>query len=69
MAESKISCLRCQGDMVAGFMPNPLRGEQIWYEGVAPKTYRENFMFGRKPSIVTTFRCSACGYLESYARA
>ena len=69
MAENKLSCLRCQGSMDAGFIPNPARGQLVWFEGDAPTTYSASFMFGRKALAVATHRCSVCGYLESYARA
>jgi hypothetical protein len=67
MAENKLSCLRCQGAMNAGFIPNPARGQQVWFEGKSPTTYRASFMFGRKALVIATHRCSVCGYLESYA--
>jgi hypothetical protein len=53
--------------MNAGFIPNPARGQQVWFEGEPPTTYRASFMFGRKALVVATHRCSVCGYLESYA--
>ena len=53
--------------MQQGFIPSPGRGQLLWFAGVPPATYRESFMFGRKAVTVTTYRCSACGYLESYA--
>jgi hypothetical protein len=65
----KLSCLRCAGVMEAGFIPNPAKGQLVWYEGEAPKTYRASFMFGRPALTVVTHRCSVCGYLESYAKA
>jgi hypothetical protein len=60
-------CLKCEGTMERGFIPNPTRGQQVWFEGEAPTTYRASFMFGRKPLTVATYRCLACGFLESYA--
>ena len=69
MATRELSCLRCEGAMVAGFIPNVTRGQTVWYEGEPPQTYRESFMFGRKALVVTTYRCASCGYLESCAEA
>ena len=63
----KLSCLKCNGVMQAGFIPNVTRAQMVWYEGDPPKTYRESFMFGRQALMVKTHRCSVCGYLESYA--
>ena len=65
----KLSCLRCEGVMDEGFIPNFVKGQMVWYEGEAPKTYRASFMFGRQALVVVTHRCSVCGYLESYAKA
>ena len=64
----KLSCLKCNGVMQAGFIPNIPRGQMVWYEGEAPKTYRASFMFGREALTVATSRCAVCGYLESYAK-
>jgi hypothetical protein len=67
---NKLSCLRCEGVMEAGFIPNTKMGQMLWYEGEAPKTFRALFSFGRSPGLVVmTHRCSVCGYLESYAKA
>jgi hypothetical protein len=67
---NKLSCLRCEGVMEAGFIPNPTKGQMIWYEGEAPKGFSGLFSLGRRPVLlVMTHRCSVCGYLESYAKA
>ena len=55
--------------MDAGFIPNPTRGQQVWFEGEPPTTYRASFMFGRKFLVVLTRRCSVRGYLKSYTKA
>ncbi|WP_371449288.1 PF20097 family protein [Bradyrhizobium sp.] len=60
------ACPKCASTMEQGFIPSPGRGQLLWFAGVPPATYRESFMFGRKAVTVTTYRCSACGYLESY---
>ena len=63
----KLSCLKCNGVMQAGFISTVTRVQMVWYEGDPPKTYRESFMFGRQAQVVETHRCLVCGYLESYA--
>ncbi|MDB5602344.1 MAG: hypothetical protein JWN71_4388 [Xanthobacteraceae bacterium] len=68
MAESQLSCLRCQSAMEIGFVPNPTHGQEVWFEGAAPTTFRGSFMIGKKRFVVIAYRCVACGYLESYAR-
>jgi hypothetical protein len=55
--------------MEVGFISHPTTGQQVWFEGDAPTTYRGSFMTGRKRSVVVSNRCTVCGYLESYARA
>ena len=64
-------CLKCNGEMVQGFMfesEGPKRMD-TWVEGVPEKSF-----WGRakapveKCISVGTFRCSVCGFLESYAR-
>ena len=66
MMTDQLSCLRCKGEMEAGFVPTPGRGQMTWFKGDPPKTYRESFMFGRQALPVLTRRCLTCGYLESY---
>lgn len=39
-----------------------------WAEGVPPKSFWSGLkMGGRERHAVVTYRCAACGYLESYA--
>jgi hypothetical protein len=66
---NKLSCLRCEGVMEAGFIPNVKMGQMLWYEGEAPKGFIALFSFRRPGLVVMTHRCSVCGYLESYAKA
>jgi hypothetical protein len=77
MAERKLSCLRCQGDMETGFTVDNayyMRAVSSWMPG-APE-FRTFFgkskialtkMKDRTAISTTTYRCKACGYLESYA--
>jgi hypothetical protein len=65
----KLSCLRCQGDMEAGFISHPTTGQQVWFEGEVPTTLRGSFMTGRNRFVVVSHRYPNCGYLESYARS
>ena len=60
--------------MEAGFIRDRAAGganlQAKWVEGAPTPSFwledRVN-MQGREPVPVTTFRCSGCGYLESYA--
>jgi hypothetical protein len=66
-------CPRCRGSMQEGFTVDRGHGdrrripawtagppEKSWFLGIRTK--------GRESYPVTTYRCSRCGYLESYAR-
>ena len=71
---SALSCPKCQGPMVQGFIADfaDMGVNAIistWVEGQP----NSSFLFGTKTPLekripVGTYRCSACGYLESYAR-
>ena len=68
------TCSKCQGHMIQGFIADFADMEQnanvsTWVEG-PPKM---SLMFGTKTPAakhvpIGTYRCSACGYLESYTR-
>ena len=66
-------CCKCNGAMVAGFLPDfaPYNNALIssWYEGQPEKS----IWWGHKTKGVrayplVAFRCSACGFVELYAR-
>ncbi len=68
-------CPKCNGAMVQGFTcgrEGPNRVVSTWIEGVPEEV---GWLFQQvkkgpedKCIPVGTFRCSACGFLESYAR-
>lgn len=67
-------CLKCNGEMVQGFIfgrEGPNRIVSTWVEG-APEKVGWLFQQVEAPPDkcvpVGVFRCSACGFLESYAR-
>ena len=79
MTQSKMSCPKCNGEMDQGFVIDNTYGAALvsqWMKG-PPKAAK---FFGKvlativktpKPADlipIGTFRCSACGFLESYAR-
>ncbi|MGI8400903.1 MAG: hypothetical protein ACR2NS_04755 [Gemmatimonadaceae bacterium] len=44
--------------------------QETWVEGPPGKSFWTGLKIRRKVSLpVTTFRCSGCGYLESFAPA
>lgn len=67
-----IECPKCRGKMEEGFIKDQSHGavySSKWVEG-APE---ESFWTGTKTRgklqvQVTTYRCTGCGYLESYAK-
>jgi hypothetical protein len=73
MTTSLNQCPKCQGGMEQGFVLDNSHGERIvsqWAPG-APLT---SFWTGTKVPVrelvpIGTYRCTSCGYLESYARA
>lgn len=74
MIAEKTHCPKCSGEIVLGFIVDWSHGGSCrvssWVEGAPEKS----FWWGTKTPPkekqvpVGTFRCSACGFLESYAR-
>jgi hypothetical protein len=67
-------CPKCTGEMVQGFIvgrEGPNRVVSTWVDG-SPQAVGTLFRQVKAPRDrcvpVGTFRCSACGFLESYAR-
>jgi hypothetical protein len=63
-------CSKCQGSMIEGFVLSERQGlwaVSSWAEGAPRKTW-----FGvrprGKPIEISTWRCTRCGFLESYAK-
>jgi hypothetical protein len=70
-----IQCPKCNGVMVQGFIVDWYSGGtrrvSNWAEGAPVKSTWLGMSFpakGEKYISVGTFRCSVCGFLESYAR-
>ena len=67
-----LACPKCHAAMEQGFMLDNSHGaiakpewasgpiEQSWWAGVKTR--------GRERLVVETYRCTSCGFLESYAR-
>lgn len=74
MNTEAIRCPKCNGVMVQGFIPD-FKGSKfsivsIWVEGAPgkPTWFGTCVPVPAEKSIpVGTFRCSVCGFLESYA--
>lgn len=65
------SCAKCSRAMIAGFVPDLSYASVFtgtWYEGAPEKNFLGNVKIKGEPYPITTYRCSACGFLESYAQ-
>jgi len=67
-------CGKCAGKMEQGFVIDETYGRQLqerWAEGKPEPHVWLGFDLGvklkhKKPMPVSTWRCTSCGYLESY---
>jgi hypothetical protein len=67
-------CLRCKGPMEPGYIIDRRQHSvsssvaQTWFEGQPERSFWTGLRTkGRRSCEVRTFRCTRCGYLESYA--
>ena len=71
MSPRSDTCPKCRGRMQAGFVPDFSYGAVLqgsWFEGVPEKGLLGNLKVrGKDKYLITVYRCSSCGYLESYA--
>ncbi len=66
-------CPKCQGEMVRGFVADFAHSKVLvstWVEGPPERSFWYGTKVPREKCLpIATFRCAACGYLESYAQA
>jgi len=66
------SCPKCQSSMSEGFViDNKESGRAVssWLEGAPSKSIGVGVKLeGKTPIEIATWRCTSCGFLESYAR-
>ena len=80
MNQSALSCPKCSGEMVNGFVMDSTFGAALvsqWVKG-SPQKARASFGILPQSGIespkaddvipIGTFRCQSCGFLEFYAR-
>lgn len=64
-------CSKCNADMEEGFLLekwDTLLSSQSWIAGVPEKSFWSGISLKNKRIYdVKTFRCTACGFLDSYA--
>ncbi len=71
MNESQKLCPKCQAEMEEGFIPD--RGDSnvlqtsSWYRGLPQKSFWTGLKNDGIKFQVQSYRCTGCGYLESYA--
>lgn len=67
----RIKCLRCGTQMEEGYIPgerNKVVLINIWVAGrPEPSFWKGTKIIGKEQRAITTYRCSGCGFLESYA--
>ena len=72
MSAEPTRCPKCNGEMVQGFLVEIdgwMRKVSTWVEGAPEKSWFGSAKVPKEKCVpVGTFRCSACGFLESYAR-
>jgi hypothetical protein len=79
VADFDLRCAKCKARMEQGFIPdrgqayidrrNPYMYLATWVAGTPERSFWLGITTrGRAEIPVRTFRCTACGYLESYAR-
>ena len=66
-------CPKCRGRMEEGFIKDEGYGTSHpskWVEGTPEKSFWTGLKTRGKEQVeIRTFRCTQCGYLESYAKA
>ena len=66
-----LSCPKCTGEMVRGFCVDHSQAVRMlpaWLEGIPKRSFFGFVKVTYKQIPIAVFRCSECGYLESYAR-
>ena len=72
MSDKSIKCPKCNAEMDEGFILDKghYNAQMVsqWVEGAPERSIWTGIKTkGRDKFQVTTYRCSGCGYLESYA--
>lgn len=72
MTKAEPVCPKCRTAMEKGFVLDQTYGamtQSEWIEGAPERSFWTGLKLkGHTRIPVSTFRCPACGYLESYAR-
>ncbi len=71
MSETSLLCPKCDSQMERGFIVDQSHGAMYpstWAAGEPQRSFWTVTKMPPESFAVGTFRCSSCGYLESYAR-
>lgn len=63
------TCAKCDGEMEVGYIPDyrPSIKPSFWVKGLPKKSFWTGIVEPDRLTPIITFRCTNCGYLESYA--
>lgn len=71
MRPPRVECPKCARAMERGFLLDQTHGantQSAWIEGMPERSVWTGLKLkGRRRLAVTTYRCTGCGFLESYA--
>jgi uncharacterized cupin superfamily protein len=71
MTDSKMNCPKCNAPMERGFVMDHTHGALLPSQWASGDPQRSFWTVTKRPEhkiAIGTFRCTTCGYLESYAR-
>ena len=72
MTTADHTCPKCQGRLEEGFIADAVSGGVFtskWIEGEPERSLWSGIKTkGKRKVAISTFRCTNCGYLESYAK-
>jgi hypothetical protein len=70
MQQRNDACPKCRAKMEVGAIADNTYNRTLvstWIEGMPEKGFFGLKARGKKQLEITTYRCTSCGYLESYA--
>lgn len=72
MTNQRHECPKCRAAMEEGFLLDRTHGvnygQGTWIAGLPQRSFWVGLIIRKRPQIsVVTYRCSRCGFLESYA--
>ncbi len=72
MQTDSLKCLKCEGLMEEGFVPDLTDAgikQSFWVEGLPEKSWRFGLKLkGKRTFPIRVFRCCNCGHLDFYAQ-